>query len=44
MSGTPATFINGYRVSGAAPLVRFKKVVRRALAEQPEKKPAKPGK
>jgi protein-disulfide isomerase len=33
LAGTPGFMINGYRVSGAQPLVRFKKVVRRALAE-----------
>ena len=33
LGGTPGFVINGYRVSGAVPLGRFKKVVRRALAE-----------
>ncbi len=33
VTGTPTTFINGYRVGGAAPLVRLKKAVRLALSE-----------
>jgi len=33
LTATPGFVINGYRVSGAQPLSRFKKVVRRALAE-----------
>lgn len=33
LSGTPAFAINGYKLSGAQPLARFKKVVRRALAD-----------
>ncbi len=33
LDATPGFVINGYRVSGAQPLGRFKKVVRRALAE-----------
>jgi protein-disulfide isomerase len=33
LGATPGFVINGYRVSGAQPLSRFKKVVRRALAE-----------
>jgi len=33
LTGTPAFVINGYKVSGAQPLIRFKKVVTRALAE-----------
>ncbi|AUX27603.1 DSBA oxidoreductase [Sorangium cellulosum] len=33
INGTPAFVINGYLVSGAQPLVKFKKVVRRALGE-----------
>lgn len=33
LTGTPGFVINGYRVSGAQPLSRFKRVVRRALAE-----------
>ncbi len=37
VTGTPATFINGYRVGGAAPLVRFKKAVRQALADKAKK-------
>jgi protein-disulfide isomerase len=43
VTGTPATFINGYRVGGAATLVRFKKVVRQALADKaaPSSKPSK---
>lgn len=32
MSGTPAFVINGYYVSGAQPLAKFKKVVRQALS------------
>jgi len=31
--GTPGFVINGYLVSGAQPLAKFKKVVRRALGE-----------
>ncbi len=33
LDATPGIVINGYRVSGAQPLARFKKIVRRALAE-----------
>lgn len=33
ITGTPGFVINGYLVSGAQPLAKFKKVVRRALAE-----------
>ncbi|WP_437734066.1 DsbA family protein [Sorangium sp. So ce1335] len=33
INGTPAFVINGYLVSGAQPLAKFKKVVRRALGE-----------
>lgn len=33
ISGTPGFVINGYLVSGAQPLAKFKKVVRRALGE-----------
>jgi protein-disulfide isomerase len=33
LAATPGFVINGYRLSGALPLRRFKKVVRRALAE-----------
>jgi protein-disulfide isomerase len=33
LSATPGFVINGYRLLGAQPLSRFKKVVRRALAE-----------
>jgi protein-disulfide isomerase len=33
LTGTPGFAINGYKVSGAQPLARFKKVVQRALAE-----------
>ncbi len=33
LAATPGFAINGYRVTGAQPLARFKKVVRRALAE-----------
>ncbi|WP_437287959.1 DsbA family protein [Sorangium sp. So ce406] len=33
ITGTPGFAINGYLVSGAQPLAKFKKVVRRALAE-----------
>ncbi len=33
LSGTPGFSINGYKVSGAQPLAKFKKVVKRALAE-----------
>jgi protein-disulfide isomerase len=34
ITGTPGFVINGYFVSGAQPLMRFKRVVRRALAER----------
>ena len=40
VSGTPTTFINGYRVGGAASLVKFKKAVRQALADGAAQKPA----
>jgi len=33
LSGTPNFAINGYKVSGAQPLTKFKKIVSRALAE-----------
>jgi predicted DsbA family dithiol-disulfide isomerase len=33
LTGTPGFAINGYRMGGAQPLGRFKKVVQRALAE-----------
>ncbi|WP_437278735.1 thioredoxin domain-containing protein [Sorangium sp. So ce375] len=33
ITGTPGFVINGYMVSGAQPLAKFKKVVRRALSE-----------
>ncbi|WP_441289713.1 DsbA family protein [Sorangium sp. KYC3313] len=33
ITGTPGFVINGYLVSGAQPLAKFKKVVRRALSE-----------
>ena len=33
ISGTPAFVINGYFISGAQPLSRFKKIINRALAE-----------
>jgi protein-disulfide isomerase len=33
LSATPGFVINGYRLLGAQPLARFKKIVRRALAE-----------
>jgi protein-disulfide isomerase len=33
LDATPGVMISGYRVSGAQPLSRFKRVVRRALAE-----------
>jgi predicted DsbA family dithiol-disulfide isomerase len=33
LGGTPAFAINGYKLSGAQPLSRFKKIVRQALAD-----------
>jgi len=33
LRGTPGVAINGYKVSGAQPLVKFRKIVQRALAE-----------
>jgi protein-disulfide isomerase len=37
LSGTPAFVINGYKVVGAQPLIRFKKAVTRALADMGSK-------
>jgi protein-disulfide isomerase len=42
ISGTPAFVINGYFVSGAQPLRKFERVVRTALAEANQPKPAAP--
>jgi protein-disulfide isomerase len=42
ISGTPAFVINGYFVSGAQPLRKFERVVRLALAELNQPKPAAP--
>ncbi|APR83702.1 Periplasmic thiol:disulfide interchange protein DsbA [Minicystis rosea] len=33
LTGTPSFTINGYKITGAQPLIRFKKVVQRALSE-----------
>ena len=38
ISGTPAFVINGYFISGAQPLGKFKKIIDKALAEAGVKK------
>ena len=34
VAGTPAFFINGYFISGAQPMAKFRRVIDRALADQ----------